>query len=119
MKIRYVILILIGLFLLSLLADRKDSMFNADRARWVAALNWTACAMGAAIAVASCIRLLMAAVQGAKMPQIMPAVISFFAGLSLFSVYWANSLSLAAVVICWLVVEHLRPPDKKACNEPG
>jgi cytochrome b561 len=119
MKIRYVILILVGLFVLSLVADRNNSVFNADRARWIAALNWTAGAIGVAVAAASCIRLLMAAMQGAKLPQVMPSVIAFLAGVTLYSLFWAVPIALAAVVVCWLVVEHFRPSDGKTGDGPN
>lgn len=118
MKIRYIILILVGLFVLSLVADRNSSMFNTDRARWVAALNWTGGAVGVAVAAVSSIRLLLLAIQGARLPQVMPLVISLLAGVALYSFFWAVPIALAAIVVSWLLAEHFRPSEAKTGDAP-
>jgi hypothetical protein len=114
MKTRYILLLLIGLFGLALLVDRNSSAFNTDRLRWVSAFDWAVVAMGSGVAVISAFRLLHFGLQGAKLSQIMPAVIAFFAGVSMCQRYWATPIAFASVLICWLVVEHFRPVDKKS-----
>jgi len=111
MKARYIIALLVALFLLALLVDRNTGMFNTDRVRWMAALNWAVTALGIAIATISAFRLLHLGLQGATLPQIMPPAVAFFAGLTLFQTFWAVPLSFAAVLICWLFASHFRPPQ--------
>ena len=56
MKTRYVVALLVGLFVLALLADRNTGMFNTDRVRWMAAINWAMTTMGTAVAAISAFR---------------------------------------------------------------
>jgi branched-subunit amino acid ABC-type transport system permease component len=114
MKTRYILLLLIGLFGLALLVDRNSSVFNTDRVRWLSALDWAVTAFGVAIAAISGMRLLQAGLQGAKLSQIMPAVVGFFAGVVMYQRYWAIPVAFACVLSCWLIVEHFRPVDKKS-----
>lgn len=115
MKTRYIIALLLGLFVLSLVfADRSSNIFNTDRLKWMSSLDWAITALGTAIAAISGFRLLHAALNGHKLPQIMPAVIALFAGLTLFQRFWAIPLSFAAIVVCWLIVEYLRPAKKES-----
>ena len=112
MKSRYVIALMVGLFVLALLADRGTSFFNTDRVRWMSALDWAITALGVGIAAISGLRLLQLALQGAKLPQIMPPVVALFAGLGMYQRFWAVPISFAAILISWLLAEHFRPSQK-------
>jgi len=113
MKIRYVIILLVGLFVLSLVIDRNASAFSTDRVRWMGALEWTGIAMGIVITAISAFRLLHFGLQGGKLPQIMPTAVALFGGLTLCLKYWPVPISFAALLIAWLIVEHLKPADQK------
>jgi hypothetical protein len=111
MKTRYFMALLLGIFVLALFFGDRAYGFNG--LRWMQALDWTATTLGIAIAAFSVFRLFNSALQGARVAQMLPFVVAFLGGLTLYQRYWPVPIALAAVIVAWLIAERLRPADNK------
>jgi hypothetical protein len=115
MKTLQLLAIILALFLSALLIGGRDSAFGpANQVKWMQALDWTATALGVGLAALSAFRLLQGALRGERLAQLLPMIVAFFAGLALFQRFWSVPIAFAAIIIAWLVVDHLRPCDKKS-----
>ena len=89
------------------------TMPDPGTVHWMAALEFTATALGIMIAAISAITILGEALRGARLPQMLPAVVALFGGLLLYQRHWSVAVSFAAIVLGWGVAEYLRPSNKK------
>jgi hypothetical protein len=115
MKTTYFIALLAGMFVLALVFG--DRPYGFSGLRWMQALDLTATTLGIAIAALSVFRLFSNSFQGARLAQMLPSVVAFLGGLTLYQRYWPVPIALTAVVIGWLIAEHFRPSVKKSDDQ--
>lgn len=125
MKTSHIVLLVVSVFAVALWFGTHAAGFPDGRmvsmvtmpdpgnVRWMAALEFTATALGILIAAIGAFTVLCEALRGSRLPQILPAVVALFGGLLLYQRHWSVAVSFAAIVMGWGVAEYLRPSKKK------
>ena len=109
MKTLHFIVLLVGLFIAALIfIHMKRGLDAVDRMELGLALNWTFTAVGGALAAISAFLLLIRAIAGTTIEQILPLVVAFAGGLLLYQNHWATAVALAAILIGWTLNGCLR-----------
>jgi hypothetical protein len=106
--------LLVGLFIFALIFASTDGPFQGNQMKLASAMDWTISAIGSIIAILSALRLFQAAIQKAKLSDLLPPIIALLAGLTFYQRYWAIPVSLAAIIVCWLIMDRLRPPQEES-----